>query len=127
MPGVAMEEQPITLATHVAVETDTDAGGVAAATRRLRREFPGLDANAIEVPQEGEPPPGTGAGAGRAWRAGRQRRPVAAAYPFGGHGTADPASTRDQPPRSTASAPAALCYLRPPPPKAACDISQKSR
>jgi hypothetical protein len=39
-----MEEQPITLATHVAVGTDTDAGGVAAAARRLRCEFPGLDA-----------------------------------------------------------------------------------
>ena len=54
-----MDEQPTTLATHVTVGTSTDAEGVAAATGRLRRELPDLDADAVELPQEGELPPGT--------------------------------------------------------------------
>jgi hypothetical protein len=53
-----MEDQPTTLATRVAVGPDTDAGGVAAATLRLRRELPGLGAGAVELPQAGELPPG---------------------------------------------------------------------
>ena len=53
-----MEEQPTTLATRVAVGPDTDAGGVAAATFRLRRELPGLGAGAVGLPQAGELPPG---------------------------------------------------------------------
>ena len=77
-----MEDQPITLATHVAVETDTDAGGVAAATRWLRREFLDLDANAIGVPQEGEPPPETEAGAAGAWRARPSASPSRSCLPL---------------------------------------------
>src|SRR5947207_13186570 len=82
-----MEEQPPALATHVAVGTGAE--GVAAARLRLRREFPGLDVGAVELPQAGDLPPGTRAGAGGGWRAGGQRRLVAAAAPW--VGTARPA------------------------------------
>jgi hypothetical protein len=107
---VAMEEQPPTLATHIAVETDAE--GVAAATLRLRREFPDLDVGAVELPQAGDLPPGTRAGAGGAWRAGGQRCLVAAAYPFGWPRLGRPCLRRAQPPRGAPSPPAAVCYLR---------------
>jgi hypothetical protein len=86
-----MEEQPTTLATRVAVGPETDAEGATAATLRLRRELPDLSAGAVGLSQAGGLPPGARA-VELAARAGGQRRPVAPAYPFGGHGPADPVS-----------------------------------
>jgi hypothetical protein len=104
-----MEEQPTTLATRVAVGTDTDAEGVAAATLRLRRELLDLSVDAVELPQEGEPPPGTRAVELAAPGApvvsvaqSQQLTPLAAAA----RPTLPPPG---QSPRGTPSAPTAVC------------------
>jgi hypothetical protein len=54
-----MEERPATLGIQVAVGPDTDAEEVADATLQLRRELLDLDVEAVDLPQAGEPPPGT--------------------------------------------------------------------
>jgi hypothetical protein len=54
-----MDESPATLAVQVAVGPDGDAEEVARATLQLRRELLDLDVDAVEVPQAGEPPPGS--------------------------------------------------------------------
>jgi hypothetical protein len=47
------------LAIHVAAGPGGDAEEVAQATMRLRRELLDLDVDAVEIPREGEPPPGS--------------------------------------------------------------------
>jgi anthranilate phosphoribosyltransferase len=54
-----MDEHPVTLGVQVAVGPDGDAEEVAEATFGLRREFLSLDVDTVEVPREGEPPPGS--------------------------------------------------------------------
>jgi hypothetical protein len=57
-PGVAMQEQPATLATPAAIGPGADAGGAAAAAFRLCRGFLDLAAGVSGLAQAGEPPPG---------------------------------------------------------------------
>lgn len=61
--SVGAEEQPATLGLRVAVGADADAGEgaaeIAEATLQLRRELLELDAEAVDVPGAGEPPPGS--------------------------------------------------------------------
>ena len=54
-----MDRHPATLAVQVAVGPDGDAEEIARATLQLRRELLGLDVDAVEAPQAGEPPPGS--------------------------------------------------------------------
>ena len=57
--GVGMDRHPATLAVQVAVGPDGDVEEIARATSQLRRELLGLDVDAVEAPQVGEPPPGS--------------------------------------------------------------------
>lgn len=54
-----MEDQPKSLGIQIAAEPDADAEDIAEATLQLRRELLDLDVEAVEVPQGGEPPPGS--------------------------------------------------------------------
>jgi hypothetical protein len=110
VPGMAMDEQPTTLATHVTVGTSTDAEGVAMASCRCRRELPDLGVGAVELPQEGEHRPGTRA-VGPAARGAPlvvsavQSPPLTPWGPRLGR----PGLRRGQPPRAAPSTPATVC------------------
>ena len=54
-----MDEHPAALTVQVAVGPDGDAEEVAQATSQLRRELLELDVDAVDVPEAGEPPPGS--------------------------------------------------------------------
>jgi hypothetical protein len=54
-----MEERPATLGIQIIVGAHSDAEEVAEATSQLRRELLALDVDAVEVPREGEAPPGS--------------------------------------------------------------------
>ena len=54
-----MEDQLLTLGIQVTSGPNADAEEVANATLQLRRELLDLDVGAVEVPREGEAPPGT--------------------------------------------------------------------
>jgi hypothetical protein len=54
-----MEDQLTRLGIQVTGGPDAEAEEVADATMQLRRELLDLDVSAVEVPQAGEPPPGT--------------------------------------------------------------------
>ena len=54
-----MDEHPAALSVQVAVGPDDDAEDIARATLQLRRELLDLDVDAVEVPEAGEPPPGS--------------------------------------------------------------------
>lgn len=54
-----MDEHPAVLSVQVAAGPDGDAEEVAQATSQLRRELLGLDVDAVDVPEAGEPPPGS--------------------------------------------------------------------
>jgi hypothetical protein len=54
-----MDEHAATLAVQVVVGPDGDAEEVVQASLQLRRELLDLDVDAAEVPEAGEPPPGS--------------------------------------------------------------------
>jgi hypothetical protein len=54
-----MEQRPATLGIQIVVGADADAEEVAEATSQLRRELLALDVDTVEVPREGEAPPGS--------------------------------------------------------------------
>ena len=54
-----MEQRSATLGLQVAIGSDGDAEEVAEATLQLRRELLDLDVYGVDLPQAGEPPPGT--------------------------------------------------------------------
>jgi hypothetical protein len=54
-----MDEHPATLGVQVTVGPDGDAEEAAQATLQLRRELLDLDVDAVQVPQAGQPPPGS--------------------------------------------------------------------
>lgn len=125
VPGVAMQEQPATLATPAAIGLGTDAGGAAAAAFRLCRGFLDLAAGASGLAQAGEPPPGlkavelaavgapaVAAAPARLLTRGATARPAAAFT-----GVSHRAAPQALRPRALAAGP----------PKAACYILQGSR
>lgn len=54
-----MEDRPATFEIHLAVGPGADAEEIAEATLLLRRELLELDVEAVEIPRDGEPPPGS--------------------------------------------------------------------
>jgi hypothetical protein len=56
---MGIDEHPAVLSVQLAAGPDGDAEEVAQATLQLRSELLGLDVDAVDVPEAGEPPPGS--------------------------------------------------------------------